>query len=105
MIIFCVILARIKSTRLYFKFSPNQGNLEDYKHKNIKYMKKVNTRHSRKQKYVRGADPLGYREANLRYLFYCGQKDLSIVSEHIDTGVVGVRSDSGCIFVEFVLHC
>ena len=24
---------------------------------------------------------------------------------HIDTGVFGLLNDSGCIFVEFVLHC
>ena len=38
-----------------------------------------------------------------RGFFYC-QRNLWF-GAHIDTGVIDFLNDSGCIFVEFVLHC
>ena len=36
-------------------------------------------------------------------IFYC-PRDLWF-GVHIDTGAIGFLNDSGCIYVEFVLHC
>ena len=38
-----------------------------------------------------------------KVFFYC-PRDLWF-GAHIDTGVIGFLNDSGCICVEFVLHC